>query len=181
MRVFRNGPAAWVLAAAVVVAAPGAALAQAETILSCQLSVDDGTPVSPPATLFLRVSPGTYEDFRDGDWGRNFCGPHGGGEAPDAECFINQGAFRVDWVWKSNVGKLERHVLLDLRSGELTDSDHNGLERKGVCKPASDPSVQSSATQSSAKLSPAKLSPASPSTANQSQINASPVKPPAHP
>jgi hypothetical protein len=145
MRFFRNGPAAWVLAAAVVVAAPGAALAQADTILSCQLSVDDGAPANPPANLFLRVSPGVYEDFRDGAWGRNFCGPHGGGEAPDAQCYINQGAFRVDWVWKSNIGKLERHVLLDLQSGELTDSDHNGLERKGVCKPAPDPSAQSPA------------------------------------
>jgi hypothetical protein len=171
MRFFRNGPAAWVLAAAVVTAAPGAALAQAETILSCQLSVDDGEPVSPPATVFLRVSSDTFEDFRDGAWGRNFCGPHGGVEAPDAACFINQGAFRVDWVWKSNVGKLERHVLLDLRSGQLTDSDHNGLERKGVCKPASDPSIQSPAKPSSAKLSPA----------NPSQANQSPVKPPAHP
>jgi hypothetical protein len=141
MRFFRKGPAAWMLAAAAVMAVPGAAVAQAETILSCQLSVDDGEPVSPPTTLFLRVSPGVYEDFRDGAWGRNFCGPHGGGEAPDAECFIHQGAFRVDWVWKSNVGKLERHVLLDLQSGELTDSDHNGLERKGVCRPAPDPSA----------------------------------------
>jgi hypothetical protein len=143
MRFFRNGPATWVFAAAVIVAAPGAASAQAETILSCQLSVDDGEPANPPAALLLRVSPDTYEDFRDGAWGRNFCGPHGGGEAPDARCYINQGAFRVDWVWKSNIGMLERHVLLDLRSGELTDSDHNGLERKGVCKPAPDPSAQS--------------------------------------
>ena len=150
MRFFRNGPAAWAVAAAVS-ALPAAASAQAETILSCQLSVDEGEPVKPPTTLFLRVEPGVpgasgvYEDFRDGTWGRNFCGPHGGGEAPDAACFIHQGAFRVDWVWQSNVGKLERHVLLNLQSGELTDSDHNGLERKGVCTPAPDPSVKPAA------------------------------------
>ena len=173
MRFFRNGPAACVLAAAVVVAAPGAALAQAETILSCRLSVDDGEAVSPPTTLFLRVSPETYEDFRDGAWGRNFCGPHGGGEAPPVECFINRGAFRVDWTWTSNVGKLERHVLLDLRSGALTDSDHNGLERKGVCRPAPDPSAQSEAKQSPAKSATNPFPAKSPAQ--------SPAKPPAHP
>lgn len=144
MRVLRNGPAIWALAAAVL-AVPAAASAQVETILSCQLSVENGEPVHPPTTLFLRVSPGTYEDFRDGAWGRNFCGAHGGGDAPDAECFVNRGAFRVDWVWKTYIAKLERHVLLDLRTGELTDSDQNGLERKGVCKPAPDPSVQTPA------------------------------------
>jgi hypothetical protein len=134
-----------------VSALPAAAMAQADAILSCQLSVDEGEPAKPPTTLFLRVAPGgpgvagVYEDFRDGAWGRNFCGPHGGGEAPDAECFIHQGAFRVDWVWKSNVGKLERHVLLNLQSGDLTDSDHNGLERKGVCTPAPDPSAKPAA------------------------------------
>jgi hypothetical protein len=55
---------------------------------------------------------------------------------------IQQGAFRADWVWRSNVGKLERHVLLDLSTGELTDRDHNGLEKKGVCRPAPDPTIK---------------------------------------
>jgi hypothetical protein len=171
MRFFRNGPAAWVIAAAVVAAVPGVASAQAETILSCQLSVDEGEPANPPTTLFLRVSPDSYEDFRDGAWGRNFCGPHGGGEAPDAKCFINRGAFRVDWVWTSNVGKLERHVLLDLQSGQLSDSDHNGLERKGVCKPASDPSAKSPAK-------PATQTAAETAAQNAAQNAA---KPPPHP
>lgn len=164
--------------AVAVTAAPGVALAQAETILSCQLSVDEGNPVNPPTTLFLRVSPDTYEDFRDGAWGRNFCGPHGGGIAPDADCFINQGAFRVDWVWKSNVGKLERHVLLDLGSGELTDSDHNGVERKGVCKPAPDPSTQNAAQAAQnpvPKLAPKPAPTSAPSSAPD------PAKPPAQP
>jgi len=180
MRFFRNGPAAWTLAAAVVMAAPGVALAQAETILSCRLSVDDGEPAKPPVTLFLRVSPDTYEDFRDGVWGRNFCGPHGGGEAPDAQCFINQGAFRIDWVWKSNVGKLERHVLLDLQSGELTDSDHNGLERKGVCKPAPDPSAHPASSQSASNPSASSQSASNPSASNSSPAKP-PAKTPAHP
>jgi hypothetical protein len=177
MRFFRNGPAAWVFAAAVA-AAPGVAVAQAETILSCQLSVDEGEPAKPPTTLFLRVSPDTYEAFRDGAWGRNFCGPHTG-EAPDAKCFINQGALQIDWVWKTYIAKLERHVLLDLRTGQLTDSDQNGLERKGVCKPASDPAAQSPAK-------PAAQSPAKPAAQNPVQNSAqspaqSAAKPPPHP
>lgn len=144
MRFFRNGAATWALAAAVL-AAPAATSAQTEAILSCQLSLDNGERATPPTTLFLRVSPDTYEDFRDGAWGRNFCGAHAGGDAPDARCYINRGAFRVDWVWKTYIAKLERHVLLDLQTGELTDSDQNGLERKGICKPAPDPSVSAPA------------------------------------
>ena len=170
MRVFLNGPAPWALATAILFV-PAVASAQAETILSCQLSVDDGESANSPTTLFLRVSPDTYEDFRDGAWGRNFCGAHGGGDAPDAKCFINQGTFRVDWVWKNYIAKLERHVLLDLQTGELTDSDQNGLERKGVCKPAPDPSAQSPAK-------PATQTATQTAAQNSAQTAA---KPPPHP
>jgi hypothetical protein len=141
MRLFRNGSAAWTIVA-LILAAPASALAQSASILSCVLSVDDGEKAEPPTTLVLKVSPGEFEDFKDGTWGRNLCGPHGGGQAPDVVCQIYNGAFRADWVWRSNVGVLERHVLLDLATGELTDRDHNGLEKKGVCRPAPDPTAQ---------------------------------------
>lgn len=138
MRLFPNSLAIFAVAAAVGLA-PGSALAQ--TFLACQLSVDDGARVDPPSTLILRVSPDEFSDFRDGAWGRNLCGAHGGGEAPDVQCAIRDHHFQADWVWDSNVGKLERHVLLNLNTGELTDRDHNGLERKGVCRPTSEPSA----------------------------------------
>lgn len=138
MRFFPTGPAALGVAAALL-AAPAASFAQSASFLSCSLSVDDGAPASPPSTLVLKVSSSEYEDFKDGDWGRNLCGSHGG-QAPDVVCQVYDGAFRVDWVWRSNVGVLERHVRLDLKTGELTDRDHNGLERKGVCRPTPEPS-----------------------------------------
>jgi hypothetical protein len=124
-----------------MLAAPATCFAQSVSFLSCSLSVDDGAAANPPSTLLLKVSTAEYEDFKDGAWGRNLCGPHGGGQAPDVVCQIYDGAFRVDWVWRSNVGVLERHVLLDLKTGELIDRDHNGLEKKGVCRPTPDPST----------------------------------------
>lgn len=144
MRFFRNRWSALAVAAAAI-AAPGLACAQAAaqaaTVLSCQLSVDDGAPASPPATLIVRVAPDEYADFSDGAWGRNLCGAHGGGEAPDVKCAIRDHAFVADWTWDSNIGRLERHVLLNLDTGQLTDRDHNGLEKKGVCRPAGDPAA----------------------------------------
>lgn len=130
---------------AAAIAAPGLASAQAAAqsaaVLSCRLSVDDGAKADPPSTLIVRVSPEEYTDFKDGGWGRNLCGAHGGGEAPDVTCMIHEGHFQADWIWNSNIGRLERHVLLNLATGELTDRDHNGLEKKGVCRPASDPAT----------------------------------------
>jgi hypothetical protein len=145
MQLFRIRAAALVLAAAI--AAPGLACAQSASVLSCRLSVDDGEPANPPSTLVVRVASNEYEDFRDGAWGRNLCGSHGGGEAPDVQCMIRDGHFQADWTWNSNIGRLERHVLLNLATGELTDSDHNGLEKKGVCRPASDPSATATTTK----------------------------------
>lgn len=120
-------------------AAPALAEAQAATVLSCKLTIEDGVRANPPSTVFVRIGADEFSDFADGVWGRNFCGAHGGGQAPEVVCQIHQGDFRADWAWRSNVGRLERHIVLDLRTGQFTDRDHNGLERKGTCTPSAEP------------------------------------------
>jgi hypothetical protein len=109
-------------------------------IMACKLSIEDGVKVDPPTTLIVRVSADEYTAFKDGAWGRNYCGWHGG-EAPTVLCGVREGAFTADWSWDTSIGHLERHIVLKLSTGALTDRDHNGLEQKGVCAPAPDPAL----------------------------------------
>lgn len=134
MGVFRNHLAVAVLLGALLSAGPSAQAA----VLTCKLSVDDGQRVSPPVDMTIRVSPDEYVRWTDGGWTRNQCGAHGGA-APDVLCAVHDGHFQADFAWESNVGRLERHVVLNLANGDLVVRDHNGLEQKGVCLPGAEP------------------------------------------
>jgi hypothetical protein len=125
-------------AAAALAVACGASAAGAAQILACKLSIDDGQRQSPPDEMTISVAPDAFLKWTDTGWSRNQCGNHGG-IAPDVACSIHDGHFQADFAWESNIGRLERHVVLNLTSGELIVHDHNGLEQKGVCRPAPEP------------------------------------------
>jgi hypothetical protein len=112
--------------------------AGAAQILACKLSIDDGQRQSPPSDMTISVAPDEWLKWTDTGWTRNQCGNHGG-VAPDVACSIHDGHFQADFDWESNIGRLERHVVLNLTSGELIVRNHNGLEQKGVCRPAPAP------------------------------------------
>jgi hypothetical protein len=114
--------------------------AEAAQVMACKLTIDDGQAVKPPSDLILRLSATELNDWTETGWGRNQCGPHGG-IAPDVICEIHDGHFQADFLWQSNIGLLERHVVLNLTSGEFSERDHNGLEKKGICRPAPEPEL----------------------------------------